>query len=224
MKTTILNKIKNLFRHSDVDIINNSITDIDIDDVKIVFPHYLNVFIKKPCNIEMASVLLQMTNKENGNIAEIRRAITISAALFKIEIHKDIILIDSRSRNLYRAILPQLRTIKIEFDPDKNTSAKTLDIYTYKKQLTRIGALILTYARDESFPHIDVFVKAFTNSSLKNKTVYRKQNASEIKSLITAFGYLTNTEIPASYVNYNELTAALIADPLINKKIRIEQK
>lgn len=203
---------------TETDILNFRIRD-DKYDVPKLFPMELERFVKAATYADMAEWILELGDeKDQAKFLDIKRAVTISAAIHRVRIPKTLIFIDNRTKALW---------VRLGFDLELRhvdhyyvhqhvpicSSVEAVPIEertmaTYNRELAHVGALILQYSEKGVFPCFHSFLGILTDHRDLSKELML--NSTIVQSLVTAYAVKSGLKIPASYVRCDLLTWQLL--------------
>lgn len=183
------------------------------------FPESLWRFIRPLKSSDLGRLSAQLIyNDEVGKFDNVKRAATISAALYGVEIPASLLLVDGVTAALYCALQREMQLVwvkeppaglsKVRYSAAGSPILTEMLVARYTSQLELVAKIVFFVTDKGAFPNFDVYRRTF-NTNLK-ASLRDSYSESEIKSMVSAYAVLSRTLIPRSYVLMDSNTAAIV--------------
>jgi hypothetical protein len=182
-------------------------------------PKNLQLIIRRLGPKDLSRLSLAELYGSTESTADVRRAVSVAAALYGFAIPHRCVLLDERTaaflvaarRDLALTYVSPVRPAGLE---DKtvianSTTLTDLNIARYTSQLQIVASTLIHFAQQGAYPLFEAYVQTL-NLNMK-QSVRGTYSHDEIRSMASAYSILTFSRIPRSYAIVDARTYAIVS-------------
>lgn len=185
-----------------------------------VFPSEYDKYVGAPTMAQMAQWILDLGTMDEKTLLDTKRVITAAAAIHGGRIPKLLRFIDDGTKAFWVRLsfdleLKEVTELEAEGNaaiylaqPEKYPLVEHDKLLQYRRELPRIGALILQFSEKGAFPCFSTFLRILTG--YRDLSREKILTPSAVQSLVTTYAAKSGFKVPASYLCCDILTYQLL--------------